>query len=222
MMNRYLHRLSRLVTHLGHPLVLSAGRFTLPYENILIWFGDLIFSFLDVLLVPEFYMMILVIIRRKFCRLSDRQVDLARPYFGASVDYAKVRLYSDLSNYMRKRAYAYVSLNVINYKDQLRDDVLIHELVHIWQYQRFGSPYIFRALLAQLSKEGYDYGGVQNLYSGMMSGKRFVDFNFEQQGDIIQHAFVKDHAHDGFSTPFESAVYQYYIDQVKYEVLSTS
>ncbi len=48
-----------------------------------------------------------------------------------------------------------------------------------------GSVYIPRALRAQFSTEGYDYGGLANLLLAVRSGKKLDDFNLEQQGDIL-------------------------------------
>lgn len=61
----------------------------------------------------------------------------------------------------------------------------MHELVHIWQYQQIGSVYIPRALRAQFSEEGYNYGGMTGLQKAKQQGRSFSQFNLEQQGDIV-------------------------------------
>ena len=62
---------------------------------------------------------------------------------------------------------------------------LMHELTHVWQYQTTGWGYLFRAIQAQM-KEGYTYGGAEKLREFRLSGKTFLDFNLEQQGDIVR------------------------------------
>ena len=64
-------------------------------------------------------------------------------------------------------------------------ELLVHELVHVWQFQHFGAVYIPRALKAQFTKEGYNYGGVEGLASAFRKGKSIQDFNYEQQAEII-------------------------------------
>ena len=48
-----------------------------------------------------------------------------------------------------------------------------------------GSVYIWQALRAQ-STEGYGYGGWEELVLDRENGKRFRDYNREQQGQIAQ------------------------------------
>ncbi len=63
--------------------------------------------------------------------------------------------------------------------------LLLHEMVHVAQYERIGSFYIRQALSAQ-RKEGYGYGGWEQLVRDRESGKRIHDYNREQQGQIAQ------------------------------------
>ena len=51
-------------------------------------------------------------------------------------------------------------------------DILLHELVHVLQYERAGSRYFAEALVAQ-HEEGYGYGGAAGLveaHAAMGSG----------------------------------------------------
>jgi hypothetical protein len=65
---------------------------------------------------------------------------------------------------------------------------LIHELTHVWQFQRKGWGYLFQALRAQLSQgaQAYDFGGEAGLMAALRQGKKFAGFNLEQQGDICR------------------------------------
>jgi hypothetical protein len=70
---------------------------------------------------------------------------------------------------------------------------LIHELTHCWQSQHDGPRYLVEALYAQLryGPRVYDYGGEAGLVLAALEGKRFSDFNREQQGDIARDYYVR-------------------------------
>lgn len=65
---------------------------------------------------------------------------------------------------------------------------LIHELTHVWQYERVGWGYLARALKAQfrLGAAAYDIGGIENLLKRRESGWTLHSFNMEQEGAIVQ------------------------------------
>ena len=64
-------------------------------------------------------------------------------------------------------------------------DLLVHEMVHVYQFELVGSIYIWQALRAQ-KQEGYGYGGWEQLAEDRKSGNRLNDYNREQQGQIVQ------------------------------------
>jgi hypothetical protein len=68
-------------------------------------------------------------------------------------------------------------------------DILIHELVHVYQYERVGSVYGVESLYAQRTT-GYDYGGSEGLRRALSEGKRFCAFNREQQAQIAQDYYL--------------------------------
>ena len=63
--------------------------------------------------------------------------------------------------------------------------LLVHEMVHVKQFENVGSVYLAQALRAQKT-EGYKYEGWQGLAEKLPGGKRFSDFNREQEGHIAQ------------------------------------
>jgi hypothetical protein len=69
-------------------------------------------------------------------------------------------------------------------------DILIHELVHVYQYERLGSVYGLESLYAQRTS-GYNYGGVEGLRRAQAEGKRFCAFNREQQAQIVQDYYLQ-------------------------------
>jgi hypothetical protein len=65
---------------------------------------------------------------------------------------------------------------------------LMHELAHVWQYQRMGWSALLRAIKAQftLGNQVYDFGGEPGLALAYHIGQRLVDLNPEQQGEICR------------------------------------
>jgi len=68
--------------------------------------------------------------------------------------------------------------------------ILVHELVHVYQYERAGSRYFAEALLAQ-HEAGYDYGGAAALQEARARGRHLRDFNREQQAQIVQDYYMQ-------------------------------
>jgi hypothetical protein len=65
---------------------------------------------------------------------------------------------------------------------------LIHELTHVWQYERFGAVTLFRSIRAHFrhGPKAYDYGGEAGLRALVTSGGGLMDLNPEQQGDVAR------------------------------------
>lgn len=77
--------------------------------------------------------------------------------------------------------------------DLYKIDWLIHELTHAWQYQHIGWRYLLKALLAQFrdKERAYDYGGEEGLIKSREEGKKFHQYNPEQQGNIVQAYYLR-------------------------------
>lgn len=143
----------------------------------------------DCLLFPEILTALNRFFKPETRRLTAREVALARSVFGENVDYQKILL-DDCSHIgCRQRHFAYVGFNVINCWGKLSDAHFIHEIIHVWQYQKHGSVYIPRALWAQRTPAGYNYGGVKALQKAIEQGRGLDAFNYEQQGDIVADYF---------------------------------
>lgn len=71
--------------------------------------------------------------------------------------------------------------------------LLVHELTHLFQYHHVGSRYLGEAVyyLVTTQRDCYKYGGAFGLQSCWQQGKKFHQFNREQQAKIIQDYFVK-------------------------------
>jgi hypothetical protein len=120
--------------------------------------------------------------------LLDPEIKLVEPVFAKSIDYSRVRL-------IGAKAPQFVTIGNNIYVppdftigDAYHAQTLIHELVHVWQYQRGGTAYISRALVAQI---GGIAKGSRNLGYGYTidPGASFYDFNPEQQGLIVENYF---------------------------------
>ena len=82
-----------------------------------------------------------------------------------------------------------VNLPAVGYHSRSNVAILLHELVHVYQYERAGSRYFAEALLAQ-HEAGYDYGGADALQLAHLRGKHLRDFNREQQAQIVQDYYM--------------------------------
>jgi hypothetical protein len=86
--------------------------------------------------------------------------------------------------------------NTIYLKGRTSPKLLVHECVHVWQYQHRGPRYAYDALMAQrrLGQGAYDWR------AELARGKAWADFNAEAQAE-----YVADHWAEGSpmsGTPF--------------------
>ncbi len=63
--------------------------------------------------------------------------------------------------------------------------IVVHELTHVYQYERTGSQYLGQAIHAQATI-GYGYGGAAGLRRDRAAGRHYRDYNREQQAQIAQ------------------------------------
>ena len=140
--------------------------------------------FLDLLAVPEIFQIIQELYSSNLRPLNVHELQIGKSIFDDSIQWELVRI--NHSNLICRRMHiAYVGFHTIHYDECISEGVFIHELVHVWQYEKYGSAYIVRALHAQTTLEGYDYGGAHTL-----TYKRSLkDYNFEQMAEIIKHAY---------------------------------
>lgn len=116
--------------------------------------------------------------------LTKPEIAIAQSVYGQQLNYKRIRLDTRAFLGPRQQKICYVSFYLINSWGEMSAPLLIHELIHIWQYEKMGAVYMPRALHAQTSEAGYDYGGVIGLQNAISVGAELRDFNLEQQGDI--------------------------------------
>lgn len=153
--------------------------------------------------------------------MYDWEVELAKTFFGDSINYKRVRIDELSIAGPMQQNFCYVSFYFVNSWGRMQNSLLLHELTHVWQFEQMGSVYIPRALKAQYSRMGYNYGGIAALKAAKELGKSFHSFNLEQQGDIIADYFL---IKDGYQPRWGNGLYQdlpvykSFADQVKNEV----
>ena len=173
-----------------------------PIQKIFYWISEVVIALLEFLGIGEIYETICDFSKPSTRPLKDWEIEMAKSVFGNSINYQRVRI--DESAYLgpKQNHFCYVSFYIINSWGTMQNSTLIHELVHVWQYENMGAVYIPRALWAQTTKEGYNYGGKDNLKLFLLKNKTLFDFNLEQQGDIIADYFQLK---NGYSTRWGNA-----------------
>ena len=194
-------------------------KYHLRSNSIAEWFVDLGFYLSDLTFVPDIVELFFVWFYPGIRLLNENERKYAKEYFGNRLNLDNIRMNNRIHQRLEKLAVAFVSFNTINFAEIISLPIFIHELVHIWQYQKFGSVYIYRALKAQSSPEGYDYGGLENLYTKMLNNYVFTDFNFEQQGEIFEdYCRLKESENNG--NALAQASFEYFVGQVRQDNLA--
>lgn len=180
------------------------------------WWGTLIIYCFELVGIGEFYQTMAEIIKFNTRPLSTPEIELAQTIFGEGLNYELIRWDKKAYFGPKSKKIAYVSFHTINSWGNLSADIFVHELVHIWQYEKMGAVYMPRALAAQRTKEGYNYGGLEKLeeykYKGLSA------FNLEQQADIIADYFrIKNDMKPewGNGTKADLPLYEAYVEEVK-------
>lgn len=118
---------------------------------------------------------------------SERR--LVREVFGDRVDLVPIRIVEGPSGLLGLPGRAFVLGNAIFFPSRWlrrgcdRRATLVHELVHVWQFQTRGLRYLSEALAAQWLGEGYDY------LRGLEHGRDWRRLNPEQQAQLVEEAW---------------------------------
>lgn len=143
--------------------------------------------------------------------LTPEEVALARSVFGDTLDTSQIRLSE--GGPLGSLGYARTLPNSVTFPEGTLtnpgknfDVWLIHELTHVWQYQR---GHTVQDLLPSAVAGDYDYGGTVGLDLADQQGKTFDQFNFEEQAEIVADYYAADR--DGADT----SAYDPYMKQVR-------
>jgi len=205
----YLTRWYRLYSH----IFLRHSVYRIPLDRWYDWPVDMTFYLLDIFCVTDLAD-ILMNGYKSMRRLSLEELELAQDLFKNNIDLGQVFIWEKSRPIKKGLYHAFVSFNTIQSVKTLRLPIMMHELVHVWQYQRYGSVYIYRALKAQNSKAGYDYGGCDQLIKCLGNGHLLTSFNFEQQAEIVEDYVRINLTQRGLN--LDLAIYQAFIDQLDY------
>ncbi|AOY81028.1 calcium-binding protein [Moorena producens JHB] len=109
----------------------------------------------------------------------------------------------------------------------------MHELTHVWQYEKQGLTYMTDALTAQNSKEGYNYNGyasgnnpsgyedeAKELQRRKDLGLALNSFNLEQQAEIIEDYFLIRESNDKLDKIY-LPIYAHFVQEVSTLSLDT-
>ena len=212
-MLRILVHLKKGITQKHHPVTPS-----LPMNRVLLWWVELFFLMVDILAIPEIYETVLAFGKWQTRPLTAHEKKLAYSVFGDSIAYERVRVDESATVICRSNHIFYVSFFTINSWGKFNPEIFIHEMMHVWQFQHFGSVYIPRALLAQRREPGYNYGGIKPLLNAVAHDHGFLPFNFEQQADIVADYFcLREGLVPNWCAPTESnllPVFEYFIKKL--------
>lgn len=218
-------RLKRLVVHLWNG-VKSLKPWSLEWWKSLgkadtwksfgSWLGELVIYALEVGGIGEIYETIADFIKFNTRAMTDDEIKMAKTVFGNSINYKLVRIdeYAVLGPSFSGREY--VSFHTINGWGKIEPATLIHELTHVWQYEKMGAMYMPRALHGNSKPGFYEYGGVPKLIENKDKG--LSAFNVEQQGDImadyyrIRNGMEPEH---GSGTEADLIHYEVYVNEVR-------
>ena len=126
--------------------------------------------------------------------LSARQIEMLRSVYGDSIDYSKVVIKEGKAGLISaanpSRAFV-VGNTIYAPSGEISDSTLVHEMMHVWQYQNGGVGYMGKAVSAQLWGPTNANGGERGYYyeDDILAGKPFEKLNPEQQAQLIQDAF---------------------------------
>ena len=213
----YLKQLPIRLVRLGKQLLTFNFSFGV-LQGIFLYFMSIGLCVLDLFAIPEIYETIMDLSKWNTRALSKRERLIAKVVYTDSINLDMVRIDERAVIGPKWWRFAYVSYHTINSYGKIPDAILVHELMHIWQFTYLGSVYIINALMAQRSKDGYDYKGLHSMHEVINKGQSILAFNFEQQADIVCDYY---RIGEGRSAQWSKAKledldsYQYFINQVQ-------
>jgi len=219
-------RLYRLVKHLYRGLLSlrqpqqfwwQAAAGTGFFINAFWWLVGLLIYILECFGIGEIYEMLTDFFKFNTRPLHDWEKKVARSIYGDTINYKRVRIDELSLAGPKQHRFCYVSFYLINSWGPMQNSTFLHELMHVWQYQKMGARYMVQALRGQFSSMGYNYGGVSALKEHLNQGKGLKDFNLEQQADIVSDYYLitKGYAPQwGCATQSDLPVYEKFIENL--------
>ncbi len=189
----------------------------LTVTGVTYWWLEFSVMTLSLFGVAEIYETITDFIKFNTRSLTPWEKKLLKGIYGQGINYNRVRIDNLGLIGPRQFRMCYVSFYTINSWGNMSNPLLVHEMMHVWQYQKMGAVYIPRALAAQNSKMGYNYGGLCALEEAIKSGQGLKAFNLEQQADIITDYYL---LREGYKPQWSDAkrfdlpTYEYFVEKL--------
>ena len=133
--------------------------------------------------------------------LTTQETDQLRSVYGDTIDYSQIRIKEGSLGLNQLLAphtigntiylpQGWLDPNSSNYQTQ-RNDLLVHETAHVWQYQNGGTDYIGESLWNQAigAISGGDRGSAYDFEQPIKDGKNWAQLNPEQQAHLIETAY---------------------------------
>ncbi|MDX1909690.1 MAG: DUF4157 domain-containing protein [Bacteroidia bacterium] len=159
------------------------------WKGFLKWVGYRLVEMLEIMGIGEIYETVADFIKFNTRTLTSGEIATAKKVFGNTINYGLVRVDEGAVIGPAFSDRPYTSFHTINSWGSMSNDVLLHELTHVWQYEHAGAIYMPQAIHAQVWGDGYEYGGVAGLQQKKNAGQGLLSFNREQQAQIIQDFF---------------------------------
>ena len=185
-----------------------------------------IFKILDLLQIPKISQVLLRLLTRTSV-LTAEELEAADQVLGSeAVQYPKVRiaeggvmaLVFKINGDRAMTLFHTINLPAKGHHSRGHLKLLVHDMVHVKQFEKVGSVYLAQDVQAQKTK-GYKYGGWQGLAEKCPGGKRFSDFNREQQGPIAQGYYDDALTADPPSTDEQKQAFEPYIADLQAGIL---
>ncbi len=130
--------------------------------------------------------------------LNQTEEELLRGVFDDSLALDNIRIIEGRSGLFGVNSRPFTLGNTIYMKAYTAPEILVHECVHVWQYQHFGPRYAAEALGAQLLLGDSAYNWKAELARGK---SEWSEFNKEAQAQMIQEIWMQRnssaaHQHD--------------------------
>lgn len=129
-------------------------------------------------------------------KLTAEEKREARKIFGRALPLGEIRIATSapvkvIHRINGKRPFATLRLICYSSEEQLRKrgmQTFIHELTHVWQYEKDGPAYMVRSLCAQAMKGQKAYTVKETTL--IEGNQKFKDFNPEQQATIVERFWL--------------------------------
>ncbi len=135
--------------------------------------------------------------------LTEAETAELRKVYGNSIDLSNIRIKEGnigLNNFLAPHTIGntiyipqgWLDKNSPNYNKE-RNELLVHEVAHSWQYQNGGTDYIGASIANQLKGvlSGGDRNAAYDFQTPISEGKSWTQLNPEQQAHLIETAYAR-------------------------------